>query len=48
MILYSRVDGRTAYERVKGRAYHGTMFELGEFIMHRIFGLPIGAEMTPR
>ena len=42
------VDGPTAYERVKGRAYHGTMFEFGEPIMHRISGPPTGAEMTPR
>ena len=35
-------DGRTAYERLKGKTYKGVIHELGGVILHRIPGKPQG------
>ena len=41
-------DGRTAYERVKGRKYHGHVYEFGSVVLHNIPGKPQGRLMSER
>ena len=41
-------DGRTAYERVRGKAYKGEMHELGIHVYHRFPGKCEGGSMEPR
>ena len=41
-------DGRTAWERVRGRAYHGQMLEFASKVMFRVVGKVQGSIMTER
>jgi len=41
-------DGRTAYERLKGKKYRGEMIEFGRKIFHRHPGRVEGGSMEPR
>ena len=41
-------DGRTAYERLKGKTYTGVIHEFGSVILHRIPGKPEGGLMLER
>ena len=41
-------DGRTAHERVRGRRYHGELFEFGQVILSKIPGKPVGGVVQPR
>ena len=36
------IDGRTAYERIKGKKYHGEMVEFGRRVMYKIPCKPEG------
>ena len=42
------VDGRTAYERLKGKKYNGEVFEFGQMVFHRFPGVVKGGSMEPR
>ena len=42
------IDGRTAYERIKGKKYHGEMVEFGRRVMYKIPCKPEGGLMTER
>jgi hypothetical protein len=41
-------DGRTAYERIRGKRYHGEMIEFGRRIFHMSPGKPQGGSMSER
>jgi len=41
-------DGKTGYEKVKGRRYKGEMLEFGQAVLHKIPGKPIGGLMSTR
>ena len=41
-------DGLTAYERIKGRAYSGTMFEFGQCILFKVSAKVQGGDMRAR
>ena len=41
-------DGRTAYERVKGKKYRGEMIEFGRKVMYKIPCKPEGGNMSER
>ena len=41
-------DGKTAYERIKLKQYHGQFYEFGEVIMSKVPGKPSGGRMEPR
>ena len=41
-------DGRTPYERVRGRRYHGELFEFGQVVLSKIPGKPVGGIVSPR
>ena len=41
-------DGRTAYERMKGKSYKGEVFEFGRSVMHRVAGEVQGGSMQAR
>ena len=41
-------DGRTAYERVRGRKYGGLLFEFGQVVLSRLPGKPVGGVVAPR
>ena len=41
-------DGRTAYERVKGKKYSGLMFPFGTKVLHRVPAKVQGGAMDPR
>ena len=41
-------DGRTGYERAKGKTYKGECVEFGSCVFHRIPGDPVGGSMEPR
>ena len=41
-------DGRTAYERIRGKRYHGEMIEFGRRIFHMNPGKPQGGSMKER
>ena len=41
-------DGRTAYERVRGRPYRGQLYEFGQVIWSKLSGKPIGGAVSPR
>ena len=42
------IDGRTAYERIKGKKYHGEMVEFGRRVMYKIPCKPEEGLMTER
>ena len=42
------LDGRTAYERVRGKAYKGEMIEFGRRVFHKLPGKPEGGSMEKR
>ena len=46
--LVNPADGRTAWERLKGRRYSGLMFEFGTKILYRVPQKPQGGAMEPR
>ena len=41
-------DGETPYERIRGKAYHGEMFEFGRKVYHMHPGKPSGGSMKER
>ena len=41
-------DGRTPYERIKGKRHHGDFCESGSQVFHRIPTKPQGSLMVPR
>ena len=41
-------DGRTAYEKIKGRAYSGTVFEFGTCILYKVDSKVLGGDMSAR
>ena len=41
-------DGKTPYERLRGKKYRGEMYEFGRWMMHRFPGKPEGGSMQPR
>eukprot|EP00971_Amphidinium_carterae_P337087 6473751-Amphidinium_carterae.1 len=41
-------DGMSAYKRLKGKSYRGTLFEFGQHVMYRVSGKPQGSSMLPR
>ena len=41
-------DGRTAYERLKGKPYAGIMLPFGEAVLHRVIGKVQGGDMRER
>ena len=41
-------DGKTPYERIKGKRYHGEFCEFGSQILHRVPEKPQGGLMAPR
>ena len=41
-------DGKTAYEKLKGKKYRGEMYEFGIAVLHRHPGKPEGGRMTAR
>ena len=43
-----RADGRTPYERIKGKRHHGDFCEFGSQVFHRIPTKPQGSMMLPR
>ena len=43
-----RADGRTAWERVRGRKYHGEMLEFASKVMFRVAGKVQGSILTER
>ena len=46
--LHVGTDGKTAYERIKGKGYRGEFLEFGSSIFHRIPDNPQGGLMAPR
>ena len=46
--LYVGPDGHTAYERVRGRPYTGTMFEFGQVILYKTSSKVQGGDMSAR
>ena len=41
-------DGKTAYEKLRGRKYKGEMLPFGCQVLHRVTGKPIGGVVAPR
>ena len=41
-------DGRTAYEKIRGRPYSGSMMEFGQCILYKISNKVHGGDMGPR
>ena len=41
-------DGRTPYERVRGRKYNGLLFEFGQVVLSKIPGKQVGGIVAPR
>ena len=41
-------DGRTSYERLKGREYTGMMMEFGMVVLYKLDLKPAGEDMAPR
>ena len=42
------LDGKTAYENIKGRPYTGSMFEFGSKILYKTSAKVIGGDMSAR
>jgi hypothetical protein len=42
------VDGTTAYEKIKGRAYSGQMYEFGSCVLYKIGANVMGGDMSAR